>query len=478
MKTMNTIIKFGIYRFPIRKKLCNSIFIVLVIPITLLSCEDFVQIDSPNDEIAGDVIFTSDETALGALDAVYHQLQDTGFSSGRTNSITIFCDTQSDILVNHSSSSTDDQAISPDSSINLSIWNSMYRRIYEVNTILEGVESSSSLSEVVMHQLIGEAKFIRAFCYFYLVNLYGRVPLIINTDYRGNAVMPQHEVPGIYEQIVTDLLESEALLDIKYQGEPRTRVNKGTVRAMLSRVYLYLEHWQQAEMYANKVIDDPLYTLSPDLNSVFLKESTETIWQLRPVSPNHNTWEGYYLILTQTPEAPLTQFSRSLSDSFLNSLESADLRKQLWIGELQTDAQNFYYPYKYRIKSGSDLKECSVVFRLAEQYLIRAEARAQMGVIDKAIEDLDVIRDRANLSLLSEANPGIGQEDLLKIIWNERKVEFFAEWGHRWMDLKRTGTIDSVLAETKPNWQSFRALFPIPEHELLNNPFLEPNTGY
>jgi hypothetical protein len=123
-----------------------------------------------------------------------------------------------------------------------------------------------------------------------------------------------------------------------------------------------------------------------------------------------------------------------------------------------------------------------MVLRLGEQYLIRAEARAQQGKVTgagSAEEDLDAIRTRAGLSPTTAST----QAQMLDAILQERRVELFAEWGHRWLDLKRTNTIDQVMSVVAPSkggvWESYKALYPIPFNELLLNPKLKPqNPGY
>src|SRR5690606_34695087 len=120
--------------------------------------------------------------------------------------------------------------------------------------------------------------------------------------------------------------------------------------------------------------------------------------------------------------------------------------------------------------------EYSVVMRLAEQYLIRAEARAQQGNLagpNGAESDLDMVRNRAGLDDVV----GMGKNALLDAIMRERRVELFTEFGHRWLDLIRTGRADSVLA-TKPDWDAQDKLWPIPQRELDTNPNLTQNDGY
>jgi hypothetical protein len=115
-----------------------------------------------------------------------------------------------------------------------------------------------------------------------------------------------------------------------------------------------------------------------------------------------------------------------------------------------------------------------MMLRLAEQYLIRAEARAQLENIPGAQEDLNAIRSRAGL-------PDTDADDkasLLLAIERERQAELFAEGGHRWLDLKRTNRADAVLGPLKADWQTPDALFPIPDAERQLNPNLTQNDGY
>ena len=116
-----------------------------------------------------------------------------------------------------------------------------------------------------------------------------------------------------------------------------------------------------------------------------------------------------------------------------------------------------------------------MVLRLAEQYLIRAEARAQQSNIEGAESDLDLIRSRAGLMNVTADT----KDSLLSEIQHERQVELFCEWGQRWCDLKRSRLADVILGERKkPNWQSSDSLYPLPANEILRNPVLMQNPGY
>jgi hypothetical protein len=139
----------------------------------------------------------------------------------------------------------------------------------------------------------------------------------------------------------------------------------------------------------------------------------------------------------------------------------------------------YYFPFKYKLNKPEDPQsEYLMVLRLAEQYLIRAEARAQQGDLTGARSDLNVIRHRAGLNGTNTST----KETLLTAILKERQVELFTEWGHRWLDLKRTGKVNAVMTMVTPQkggvWENFKQWYPIPRQDLRLNPNLTQNEGY
>ncbi len=145
--------------------------------------------------------------------------------------------------------------------------------IYQANFVLEGVASSNTLSSTTKNQLTGEAKFVRAFCYFYLINLFSDVPLLTTTAWETNSVMPRTSKSKVYEQIITDLKEAKDLLaeDYGVSNNERIRPNKSTAAALLARVYLYTGNYADAEQQSSFVINNTsLYSLT-DVKDVFLQ---------------------------------------------------------------------------------------------------------------------------------------------------------------------------------------------------------------
>lgn len=458
--------------------------LALLIGCLFTSCEDFLEVDAPTHKIVGEVVFDSDETALSAMTGIYNQLISTiTFSNGNFDSVTALSGLSADDLTTIRTTNLtyfefEQHQLQPDNPRLLNLWKSAYNAIYLTNSLLEGIEISENITEEVRIRLEGEAKFVRAFSYFYLVNLFGDVPLILTTDYRENALASRNSREDVYQQIITDL---EASIEVLHDGYPqgdRTQVNRSTAIAMLARVNLYLENWEMAENFSSMVINQAgTYEILENLDHVFLANSMEAIWQLSPERSGRgftNTNEGATFIIHPF----FSSLSHlKLSENFVSSFQDQDKRLTHWINF--HEELSVHYPFKYKIKSSSGaITEYSMVLRLAEQYLIRAEARTHLGDLSGAIADLDIIRSRAGLELLADTNPLIGQEALLEKIMEERARELFTEWGHRWLDLKRTGKAGEVLGALNPLWDDTDVLYPIPESERLTNPNLTQNAGY
>jgi len=454
-------------------------WIFLVISFT--SCKKFIEVSPPADRLVSSTVFTSDASATAALTGIYSSMinQNFGFACA---GMTLYPGLSADEFNNYSSTATQlefsNNSLTVVNSTIGDLWNFPYNNIYSANSVIEGLQNSSSVSLAVKNQLLGEAKFIRAFCHFCLVNLFGDVPLVTTTDYRKNTIIARMPKDQVYQQIVTDLTEAQLLLvnDYSFSSNERVRPNKWAATALLSRAYLYMGKYAEAEAQSASILNNTgLYSLVNNLNNVFLKNSQESIWQLMPGRPNQNTNEGRFFILTTAPSSSTPGIT--ISNSLLNAFENGDARKSAWINSITAGNNIYYFPFKYKVKTvvGTILTEYYTVLRLSEQFLIRAEARAQENNISGAQTDLNSIRNRAGLPNTT-AND---KSTLLKAIEQERRVELFAEWGHRWLDLKRTNRADSVLLPVKlSNWQPTDALYPIPQIQIDNDPNVSQNAGY
>jgi hypothetical protein len=459
------------------------------------SCKKFVEISPPDTQIVTASVFNNTSAVTASLLSIYTKM----VSNNQSWAISQDQGLLADELTTFSTSSAMIQFYtnSMAAASNNGPWNLAYNYIYQANAIIEGLQNNAYINPAIAQQLTGEAKFIRAFWHFYLANIYGDVPLVTTTAYTVNELMARTARAQVYNQIIKDLQNAQVLLNANYvdasdtaQTTDRIRPNKSVASALLARVYLFTGQYDSAQAQATSVINNTmLYSLCANLsgsNSVFLMNSTEAIWQLGVPNPppvSSNTPDANYFILTAAPGTG-TGNSCIISTQLLNAFEPGDHRKTNWIGVYTgtNPAANYYFPYKYKSYNTSKVTEYTMVLRLAEQYLIRAEAEAQQGNTNGAVADLNVIRLRAGLQAYSGATD---LASLLAAILHERQVELFTEWGHRWFDLIRTGAVNTVMGSPGNvcqakggTWNSDWQLYPIPQSEIVNDANLQQNPGY
>jgi hypothetical protein len=469
----------------------------------LFSCNKLVEIPEPKDTLTTVKVFTTDAQANSAMAGVLTQMingsvgigQAASFRGGVTVYNGLSADELTDVINNRSLYSTNSLIAGNDDKM----WETAYVTIYGANAIIEGIEASKSpaLKEKARLELSAEAKFMRAFSYFYLVNTYGDVALSLTTDFNKTKDLPRTAVATVYQQIINDLLDAVKGLPEDYAagGGERIRANKWVAKALLARVYLFTGNNAGAVKEATEVMaKTSLYQLETmDLNRVFLKNSSEAIWQLQQNSLSggeslealgNATPEGYFVLPTPLhtggPQVSLSPF-------LLKAFEPGDLRRSVWVDSTDYTLNNvtsrYLFPYKYKTGKhnrvpGGTATEYYMVLRLAEQYLIRAEANALGGQLGLAINDLNALRRRAGLGDLSNT---LNKEQVLAAVAKERQTELFAEWGHRWMDLKRTGKATEVLSAIpyKQPWRGdYQLLYPIPVEEIRKDHFLTQNPNY
>tara|TARA_R110002049_G_scaffold17075_2_gene66982 strand:- start:10179 stop:11615 length:1437 start_codon:yes stop_codon:yes gene_type:complete len=453
----------------------KQVFVVCLV-LGLSSCSDFVEIDPPKNTLIAETVFEDEATVESALANLYYKMREDGMSSeriGLSPLLGAYCDDLDYYLSSAFFIDMYTHSIVASNNTVLEWWTYAYNIIYGANDIIKGLDNSESLSQNIKDNFKGQALFVRAYMHSLLVNIYGDVPYIKSISYIENNTITKTNVDEVYVKIIEDLnLAISMLSDVDSSGE-NVIPNKSVANALLARMYLYTEKWTLAEQTASKLISS--YTLEQDVSKVFLKGSPETIWQFKPdVYPQNNSLVASLFIIQRIPGQ-----SFALTNSLLASFEPNDLRQSNWTSNITSDdgLTTLHFPYKYKetFNTTNLSLEYSILFRLAEQYLIRAEARANLSNIAGAQQDLNTIRNRAGLGNTSATNTN----DLIEAILQERRVELFTEQGHRWFDLKRLGKAKQVISPIKPGWNDSNLLFPIPENELILNPNLKPqNTGY
>lgn len=455
----------------------NKIYTLLLCAIIgFSSCEEFVTVEVPDSQLSGELVFEDVRTAEAVLVSIYTKMHNGVLVSGDANGLSVLLGNYTDELTCYATNLPElafyqNDLLATNPTV-LSLWRNTYNLIYATNTVIEGVENSESLEQADRDRLKGEALFVRAYLHFYLNQLFGEIPYVINTDYRANTTIEKQTNATLIALLEADLLAAESLLTDNYIGQHRVRPNKGAVLALQARLYLYSEQWEKAKVKASAVIDNTtFYNLMTDLNTVFLRNSTGTIWQLMAAPEGKNTLDAKSFIFTSVPPP-----SRTLNETLVSTFEISDLRKTNWVKAVTNGTNTVHHAFKYKLNNDTSTSmEYSILFRLEEMYLIRAEANAELNLLDLSATDLNSIRNRAGL----EDTNALTKDELLTAILEERKLEFFTELGHRFFDLKRTGLLNSVLSGVKPNWNSTDTLLPLPENELLLNPNLLPqNEGY
>lgn len=474
----------------------TSHFVLLFILIGIAGCKKFVTVPLSPTSITNANVYNNDLTAISAQNGIYDRIMTSNsITNGGIIDMSFYPSLSADELTLGSNNTAYSTYYYTNSLTNQNtggsdFWNNIYPLIYGENIGIEGLNASTNLTPAIKQQLLGEAKFMRALFYFYLTNLYGDVPLVLSSNFTDNISVSRTPQAQVYQQIILDLTGAQQLLSPTYLDgtllkttTSRLRPTKWAAAALLSRTYLYTKQWSQAVAEADTVINNTsLFNLAP-LNNVFLSSgNNEAIWQLQPVQTGRNSPDAQTFIIPSTGLS--SQWPVYLSNNLFNSFEPNDQRKVNWVGSVTVSGNTYYYPYKYKVNTyNAPVTEYEMVLRLGEQYLIRAEAEAQLGQTTSAAADLNVIRTRAGLPNTTATT----QSDLLTTILHERQVELFTEWGHRWLDLKRTATINSVMGPPgneyqskvpggtwNPNWQ----WYPISLSQLQLDPKLTQNPGY
>jgi hypothetical protein len=461
--------------FKIIKKMKKPIYYILTYLFTILlfaSCKKFVTIPAPKNQLVTSQIFADSLDANAAITGIYISIMGTDLDIN-SGGMTIVSGLSGDELYQTGNNTAYIQFyqnnIQLTNGANNEYWSDAYKYIYTANACIEGLKSSAGISRVKRDQFIAEVDFIRAFNYFYLVNMYGDVPLVTTTSLAVNAVLARTPKAQVYAQIISDLQYAEA--NLSSAAGNSTRPTSFAASALLAKVYLYNNQYDLAIAEASKVINSGSFNLVQDLNAVFLNSSSEIIWQMTPVEPGYASFEGHYFVPNSSVAVP----KYVITPSLYNSFESGDKRKSQWV---QSDTLNgTVYPYPYKFKESTvngTPTEYEVVFRLADLYLIRSEAEVNQSNFDAAVKDLNVIRNRAGLPNFFSAEKTV----VLTALKKERRSEFFCEWSNRWFDLKRWGDADNVLGLVKAQWKTTDQLYPIPSVQINTNSNLTQNPGY
>jgi starch-binding outer membrane protein, SusD/RagB family len=355
------------------------------------------------------------------------------------------------------------------------LWGSIYNTIYLANFIIERLPQVVGVRSIDRDRVMATAHFLRGYSYFVALQTYGGVPIVTSTSIDVNRNIPRATTSEILDLIKSDF-------DFATGKLPANPVNAGfagaqALNAAWAKFHLYQGNWAQAQSFATQVITSNLYKLDTAyaivVTSDFPNESIFEMGYTLNDDPGTNSTIGLNNLFVGRREIiPSNQTVLALA-----SVASGTRRASIKFNANNLIGNdNGWSVAKYG--TADENNNNVVVFRLAEMYLIRAEARARLGNVtgaNSAATDINVLRTRAK----APAVGSVTQSQMLTLIENERVYELAFE-GHRWYDLVRTERAATVMPTFNNNWRSAYELWPIPQREIQANPALDgnQNPGY
>lgn len=501
------------------KKIRNTFFFIAAAMLVLVSCKkDFIDIQ-PKGQFLTANYYANEDQAYAALVGVYDIMRKN--SGGFENMITMM-NAGSDDQYAGGGGATDGVGIQSFSNYTetqftmpASFWNDFYQGVFKANMLILKLPSTK-MDESLKARFDAESKAVRAMCYFNLVIMFKNVPLILEPLATGdiyNVVQTTPEV--VYAQIEKDLLEAIAALPPTIPADEYGRFTQGAAKALLGKVYLYENKKSEAAAQLAEVNGEPggtskygykLLTNYSDLWVVANKMNSESIMVTAHTNAGLGGWgnwgqgtdegnsvcvmvgpRGYIKTKGDTiaPDLPSGWSFNVFTQEFYDLIKSDPRDSSTVLNMIELKAgdhadyiegyQNTGYFLKKYMPTTADVttlggdavlnyKQDSYIIRLADTYLMEAEALNATGARAQAL--LDAVRARVGLGSVPVS---------MDAIKNERRMELAGE-GLRFFDLVRWGDAAAKLADR--GFQSNKnEIFPIPNSELLGTK-MEQNQGY
>lgn len=492
---------------PTRLRIPAMLLAVLLLPSG--ACTDLLT-EQPKDIVTIENFYKSDADAVAAIAATYRPLSDANlFGTSMKSALIIAAD---DARVGSAEVNAQIIAISTlqynatTPRVSTLPWAGWYDIITKANLIIETFPDNGNISATVKGQVIGEAKFLRALGYFYLVRLYGDVPLVLTAaDQVGTPARTPKE--QVFQQIMKDAGEAETALPANWPAAQRGRATKGAAEALLSEMYLWRSsaegknEWQLAADNAKKIIDGGQYKLEANYLNAFNPGSqlrTEEIFAAQATSatngPTVRTADMFYPLEMGSSGTGGFGSAVPLVWATDSSYAPGDYRREVTYqtsGKTITGQTVTFIPhvFKYRPTTYPGPQNCNwPIYRYAEVLLFNAEALNELGRTAEAVTYLNMVRARARNGTGTEnrAQPAdytapLTQAAVREAIYDERRIETVFE-GDRWFDIIRRGPAFFLAAMKRDAFatdvQATKMLWPIPQAEIAINPNLTQNPGY
>lgn len=376
-------------------------------------------------------------------------------------------------------------------------WSDCYSVIGNANTAIAqiGACTDPALTAARKSQILGEARFMRAFEYFDAVRLWGNIPLVLvpldptnsETLIKTSGGLPAPP-DSVYAAILNDCWFAKGTVGDVGADPSKFTVSKGAVNALLAKVYATRSpaNWDSVAYYCDQAI--PNYSLLPnyaDLWDINHKNNSESIWEIQydGYSSSVGNWIPSQFIgdgwkKFETPTNDLVNTFVAEGDNVRMSA-SITFVNYGWPDKYWTTPTN--YPVLSKYTDPNNGLNNMYMIRLADILLLRAEAYNAKSDIANAALLVNRVRARVSLAPTTAAN----QSDMALAIEKERRLELAFE-GQRWFDLVRTGRAKTVMNAQKDgsgnnlnyNVQDYQLIYPVPQTQLDLNPLLTQNPGY
>ncbi|MEQ9440118.1 MAG: RagB/SusD family nutrient uptake outer membrane protein [Cyclobacteriaceae bacterium] len=454
---------------------------------TLVACESTIDL-KPLSQNSADNFYTTASDMEQAVVATYDGVQDLM----RPGYLDHFAEVRSDNSYNFATTPAGG-AYADFDNFNLGasnarlngFWHAAYLGIQRANIVLNRIDDIT-MDPVVKENRKGEVKFLRALTYFYLVQIWGDVPLVVEETEDPMESIDQERTPvaEVYSQIITDLTEASDVLPIAVDATDDGRVTQGAALGLLARVALVQKDYQKVLEYTNAVINAGEYSLDADYAGIFdyFTQSSEVIFKV--LFKSGTNAEGFpYLNVNH-------DYNNTASRDFMVTF-SEDPRLDAIV---DTSNIGTYYSNKLhneQVNSDNTIDMKLVVLRYADILLMKAEALHEQNYpSQEALDLLNMVRARANAAAFSMTNFS-SKDDFSETLLTERRVEFAFE-NLRWFDLVRTGKAAEVMTEKNVGGDKIKAasalpytfnenyaLFPVPQEQIdASGGHLKQNTGY
>ncbi len=498
------------YNFKSMKSFYRGL-IGLTIIITAASCsEDFLE-RKPKGQLTYDTYFENADHAVWATNAIYQQFRQWDMCAfpwiGITDILSDDADkgsTPTDALY---ILELDDFTFNQTNAAISGAWTGHYQAIFRANLAIENIPGID-MDEALKNRLVGEAKFLRAYTYFRLVQWFGDVPLIdgvLTDDQYYNQVRAPKE--DVYAFIIQDLTDAMQVLPEKsdYDAEDLGRATKGAARGILAKLYMAMHEYQLAVDQCEAIITSNEYSLLSRYADIFMpvgEHAAESIFETGAVAtqaPIAGPGATPFNMIQGVRGVPNLGwgFNRP-SDALVAAYEPGDPRRQatiIYVGEVLPDGStivednpevlNERYNQKAWVPAHPGLQDNGPgnirLLRYADILLLAAEAHNELNNPGKALEYLNMIRARArgsNNFILPNITT-MDKDELREKIYHERRVELAMEQ-QRWFDLARWGRIADVMGPLKENFTAPKhLLLPVPQTEVdLTGGTIQQNQGY